>query len=254
MNQNQPYVLSIAGFDPCGGAGVLADIKTFEQNKVYGFGVVTALTYQNDTEFESVDWIPLGKIILQIEVLLKKFDFRYIKIGLVENLETLKGIVDFLHKNINDPVIIFDPILKASAGFLFHQKIGNTWLEVLKRVSFLTPNIPEAEILFGSNDLQEKLLNFSVGNNTGVYLKGGHTNNYEVVDTVFHKGKQYICTKPRLEHGEKHGSGCVLSSAFLANLALGFNIETAAYNAFGYTYKFLSSNGTLLGNHNNINQ
>jgi len=112
--------LSIAGFDPSAGAGVLADIKTFEANGVYGFGVVTALTYQNDIEFDKVEWMDVEKIEEQVAVLLRRFKMRHVKIGLIENIEVLDRLVQFLKTSISDPVIIYDPIIKASAGFTFH--------------------------------------------------------------------------------------------------------------------------------------
>src|SRR3954465_4317634 len=121
MPKQKPYVLSIAGFDPSAGAGVLADIKTCENNGVYGFGVVSALTWQNDTSFEKVEWIDCYKIIQQVGILLRRFDIKYIKIGLIESVQVLNQLISFLKLRIKDPVIIYDPILKASAGFVFHQ-------------------------------------------------------------------------------------------------------------------------------------
>src|SRR4051812_8564103 len=99
--------LSIAGFDPSAGAGVLADVKTFEGNGVYGLGVVSALTWQNDKEFDKVEWIEVSKITSQIEVLLRRFDIKYVKIGLIENLMVLQEVVTFLKTNIERPIIIY---------------------------------------------------------------------------------------------------------------------------------------------------
>jgi hydroxymethylpyrimidine/phosphomethylpyrimidine kinase len=145
FNPTRPNVLSIAGFDPSSGAGILADIKTFEQCDVYGMGVVSALTYQNDNSFERVDWIELPKIIEQIEVLQKRFQFEYIKIGLIENLEILNQLISYLTSHISHPKIIWDPILKASAGFEFHKKINQNLLEgICNELYLITPNIPEA--------------------------------------------------------------------------------------------------------------
>src|SRR3954463_7161622 len=107
---SRPYTLSIAGFDPSAGAGVLADIKTFENNGVYGLGVVSALTWQNDINFERVEWLPLKHITDQVAVLLKRLEIRFIKIGLVENITVLKRLISFLEKEVADPVIIVDPI------------------------------------------------------------------------------------------------------------------------------------------------
>src|ERR1700757_2780075 len=123
MNPARKYVLSIAGFDPSGGAGILADIKTFEGNKVYGLGVISANTFQNDKEFKKVDWIPVEKIIEQIDILKTRFEFEYVKIGLIENLEVLNVIISHLTSHIPHLNIIWDPILKASAGYEFHKEV-----------------------------------------------------------------------------------------------------------------------------------
>src|ERR1017187_8593499 len=106
MTNQKPYALSIAGFDPSAGAGVLADIKTFESNGVYGFGAVSALTWQNDVEFDKVEWLDVNKILGQVEVLLRRFDIRHIKIGLIESMDVLQQIISFLEKRIDKPVII----------------------------------------------------------------------------------------------------------------------------------------------------
>src|ERR1700740_2722889 len=102
MVSKRLYVLSIAGFDPSGGAGILADIKTFESNKVYGLGVISGNTFQNDTEFKNVDWIPVEKIIGQIEILKKKFSFEYVKIGLMENFASLEVVISYLNSHTSD--------------------------------------------------------------------------------------------------------------------------------------------------------
>ncbi len=251
MNQGsdiKPYVLSIAGFDPSAGAGILADIKTFESNGVYGLGVVSALTWQNDVEFEKVEWIDYYKIIQQVGVLLRRFDIRFIKIGLIKNAQVLNDLISFLQQRIKEPVIIFDPIMKASAGYVFHEN-GNTELkEALKSLYCVTPNLPEAKQLFGEEHFHTKLLYQSA--NVNIYLKGGHADDAMSSDILFTKQTTYTFSNARLPHGEKHGSGCVLSAALTAHLALGHPVHTAAAHANKYTYRFLDSNSSLLGYHN----
>jgi hydroxymethylpyrimidine/phosphomethylpyrimidine kinase len=253
MNQgsDKPYVLSIAGFDPSAGAGVLADIKTFEANGVYGFGAVSALTWQNDIAFEKVEWVDVDKIISQIEILLRRFEIKHIKIGLIESIPVLLKVVDFLKNNITDPVIIFDPILKASAGFVFHETMSDRYLESLKGIYCITPNIPEAERLFGQNNLNDKLE--ALSEHTNIYLKGGHDNENTVVDLLYTSDHTYAFSNDRLPDGAKHGSGCVLSAALVARLALGNELAQAAENANAYTYRFLASNNSLLGYHQPCN-
>ncbi len=249
MPQNKPYALSIAGFDPSAGAGILADIKSFEANGVYGFGAVSALTWQNDIEFDKVEWVNADKIISQVSVLLRRFNIRHIKIGLIGNLKTLQEVVQFLKENIESPVLIYDPIMKASAGYEFH-KATEQLLEIMKEVTCITPNIPEAHRLFGTDDLETKLENYSEYVN--IYLKGGHSDSHSATDFLYTSDHTYAFSNDRLPHGAKHGSGCVLSAALTAQLALGKEIADAAEIANLYTYQFLASNETLLGYHNPI--
>ena len=250
MPIDKPYTLSIAGFDPSAGAGLLADIKTFEANGVYGLGVVSALTWQNDIEFEKVEWVTVNKILEQVTILLRRFDVRYIKIGLIEDMDVLQQVIGFLKEKIMSPVIIYDPVLKASAGFEFHNIGQKQFLQAIEGVYCITPNIPESNFLFGPDDLEDKLE--ACSENVSVYLKGGHGTGSIITDLLFTKDHTYAFPNDRLPKGEKHGSGCVLSSALTAQLALGNEIEVAAENANAYTYKFLASNETLLGYHNPI--
>ena len=248
MTLLNPYVLSIAGFDPSAGAGILSDIKTIEANGGYGFGVITAITCQNDIAFEKVTWLSLTEITEQIDVLQKRFEILYIKIGLIESLEVLYRLVNYLKQKIPEAVIIWDPILKASAGFVFHRSIERELLyQIFKNITCVTPNIPEAIQLFGAGNLSEILL--AQSDKYNVYLKGGHTDNTNVTDILFTQNQTHLFTNQRITKGEKHGSGCVLSTAFTTQLAMGKDLLTAAGNANTYTNSFLSSNDTLLGYH-----
>ena len=248
MEALKPYVLSIAGFDPSGGAGILADIKTIEANGGYGFGVITAVTFQNDIAFEKISWLPLKEIIEQIKILQKRFLISYIKIGLIESLEILNELVTYLKRKDPNTVIVWDPIIKASAGFVFHQSVNkDLLLEVLKNIACITPNIHEATQLFGIDNLSEKLLSDS--DNYYTYLKGGHGDQANATDIFFVEQQIYSFANPRLPMGEKHGSGCVLSAAFTTELAKGTMMKEAAKKANEYTFGFLASNETLLGYH-----
>ena len=246
--QGRPYALSIAGFDPSAGAGILADIKTFENNGVYGMGVISALTYQNESHFEHVEWIEIHKIIRQIDVLLTRYDIRHIKIGLIENAHVLQQLVLYMKTRIESPVIVFDPILKASAGFVFHNDDAKEELfDLMSQMYCITPNLPEAHHLFGEEELHNKLLAHS--GKVNIYLKGGHSNKSIATDTLYTQNLAVPFSNERLAKGAKHGSGCVLSSNLTAQLALGYHISVAAEKANAYTYNFLASNETLLGYH-----
>jgi hydroxymethylpyrimidine/phosphomethylpyrimidine kinase len=249
MLSKRIYLLSIAGFDPSGGAGVLADVKTFESNKVYGLGVISANTFQNDTEFKNVDWVSAEKIIEQITILQKRFEFEYVKIGLIENLETLDKIVCYLISKNANTKIIWDPILKASAGFEFHKQVDSALLEkIFKQLYIITPNMPEALLLGSFKDATENAKQLS--KYCHVFLKGGHAEKKVGYDTLFLKeGKQFSFRPKTKNIFPKHGSGCVLSSAIVANLAKGEDLQRACLKAKQYTERILSSNKTLLGYH-----
>lgn len=249
MSRERKYVLSIAGFDPSGGAGVLADIKTFEAHKIIGMGVISANTFQNDTEFSRVDWIPVEKIIEQAGILIKKFTFEYVKIGLVESFEVLNKIIRYLKSAILNVKIIWDPILKASAGFTFHAALNATVLnEILSQIYLITPNVPEVNALSGLKSTEENAIELSKG--CHVFLKGGHLMEKKGYDRLYlTEGKQFSFRPKAQDVYSKHGSGCVLSSAIAANLAKGENLQRACLMAKDYAEKFLVSNKTLIGYH-----
>lgn len=242
----RPYVLSIAGFDPSAGAGVLADVKTIEAAGCYGLGVVSALTVQNDISFDSVEWVRLEMIEAQVTTLLRRFPVRFVKIGLVENSLVLKQLVALLKQLVPDVTIVFDPVLKASAGFDFHS--GSAWgTDVFDGIFCITPNIPEAELLFGVEGLNERLEEAS--ERVNIYLKGGHSDLQTVTDLLYTADHTYAFANDRIANGAKHGSGCVLSSMLTAQLAAGYTLPDAAERANAYMQHYLASTETLLGYH-----
>ncbi|MES2519383.1 MAG: hydroxymethylpyrimidine/phosphomethylpyrimidine kinase [Bacteroidota bacterium] len=248
MNK-RPFALTIAGFDPSGGAGLLADIKTFEANQIYGLGVCTALTVQHENRFDSVQWVDNELIIEQAKLLFEKYSIQYVKIGLVKSLDDLSKIITALLSWNPEVIIIWDPILKASTGFNFHDEINvSTLIMILKQIYVLTPNLPEANLLVNDslNTEQKALI---LAENCAVFLKGGHGDLDESKDVLFYQNQRFEYFAKRIIHGEKHGSGCVLSSAITANLAKGFPLEKACEEAKKYITAFLGSNNSLLGYH-----
>jgi hydroxymethylpyrimidine/phosphomethylpyrimidine kinase len=249
MNRIRTKVLSIAGFDPSAGAGVLADIKTFEMHKVYGLGVVSSLTIQNEKEFLSNQWVPVETILQQVEVLLKEHKVEFVKIGLIESYDVLLKLTGLL-KGFNPNVkIIWDPVIKASAGFTFHEDQDQEKIcKVCSELYMITPNWQEIQFLVPNKDPMEAgkyLSRFC-----HVYLKGGHNSKNEARDYLLSKeGKVYPFKPKTIVAYPKHGSGCVLSSAITANLSKGYPLIKACIRAKDYITRFLASNETLLGNH-----
>jgi len=255
--KKRPNILTIAGFDPSNGAGLTADVKTFEILKCYGLSVCTANTVQDDVEFKTCHWMSVEVILDQIEVLFKRFQINYVKIGIVENWETLLVIVDKLLEFNPKMKIILDPVLTSSSNFDFHSNVTSSPVEmshqdllegILSKIYLLTPNYNEIEQLYPEKDISETIKHIS--SITNLFLKGGHHPDELGKDVLFtSEGKQFSLN-PKLKNcSEKHGSGCVLSSAITSYLALGFPLLKACYRGKRYTEKFLSSNKSLLGFH-----
>jgi hydroxymethylpyrimidine/phosphomethylpyrimidine kinase len=247
MSENRPIVLTIAGFDPSGGAGVLADIKTFEQHKVYGFAINTANTIQTENEFHRIQWTPIDFVLKSIAVLLKNHNIKAVKIGIVPSLIYLNEIVISLKKQSPTIQIVWDPVLKSSTEFDFltlsNQQI---LIDILNQIDLITPNYNEMQKLFPYFDNRSNSHPSGVG---GLLLKGGHNPTEIGVDYLFTQKEVFRLMPKETLLFEKHGSGCVLSSAITANLALGQNLKTACENAKIYTENYLLSNSTKLGFH-----
>ncbi|MGY3792154.1 hydroxymethylpyrimidine/phosphomethylpyrimidine kinase [Aquimarina sp. 433] len=257
--KKRPNVLTIAGFDPSSGAGLTADIKTMEALKCYGFAVCTANTIQNDTDFEECIWIDKEVMKNQIAILFKKFSIDFVKIGIVQNWKVLNEIIDFLLKNNSKIKIILDPVLRSSSSYDFHsesEKLDHEdrkddkkyFEEVLQKIYLITPNYEEIEKLYADKNIKETINHIS--GYTNVLLKGGHRKEMVGKDELYtKKGNCFTLNPKRNRITEKHGSGCVLSSAVAAYLALGFPLLKACFRGKRYTENVLRSNKTLLGYH-----
>jgi len=249
MQIDRPYALSIAGFDPSAGAGVLADVKTFEGLRVYGLAISTAVAIQTDEEFVECRWENIEEVKKQIELLLKRYSPQYIKIGIVPSLFFLNQILDDVLKNNSNAKIIWDPVYTSSTGFQFMDKNwkNEDLFKVLKRIYLLTPNRDEAIILSREKDALKGAKKLS--EYCSVLLKGGHNNELSSTDILFSKGGEKYFEQQRLQNVSKHGSGCVLSSAITACLAKGESLENACARGKEYIYSFLKSSNSLLGYH-----
>jgi hydroxymethylpyrimidine/phosphomethylpyrimidine kinase len=244
----RPYALTIAGFDPSAGAGVLADVKAMEANGVYGLAACAALTVQNDIQFERVSWVGLADMQDQIRVLLARFSVGFVKIGLIESLPILLELISWLKAQNPAVCIIWDPVLKATAGYVFHARPDAELLQAICReLALITPNQPEALRLIPAASPEAAAEALSAW--CPVLLKGGHAEGDLATDVLLTPEARYVLASPRLPHGEKHGSGCVLSAAILARLALGDDLPEACRQGKAYTAAFLGSNDTLLGYH-----
>lgn len=242
----RPMVLTIAGFDPSAGAGLLADIKVFESYQVYGQAVCTALTVQNESQFVSPGWVSWPVIQSQLEMLILERRFDFIKIGLVENADTLGSILAWIRTHFPEAFVLWDPIMKASAGFAFHGSAEQSRLAtLLRKVNLVTPNIPEAEYLSG---LSGAAALDALERYTDVLLKGGHGSDaLTSTDLLALDGSRFELAGARVATTERHGSGCTLSAAILANLALGRDVVTACEISKQHMNRFFRNGSRKLG-------
>jgi hydroxymethylpyrimidine/phosphomethylpyrimidine kinase len=254
MSANRPFVLTIAGFDPSAGAGVLADIKTFEQHRVYGFAINTGNTIQTENEFFEMHWTDLAFVLKSMEKLFNNYSIKAVKIGIVPSLEYLKQIVFTIKKLSPETKIVWDTVLKSTTEFDFLTiEKRNDLREILNQIDLITPNFNEIKIIFPNFTPLSCFINalsFMRGEvNCSILLKGGHNPNEMGVDYLYTENQVYQLLPKTGECYEKHGSGCVLSAAITSNLALEQNLKMACENAKIYTENYLLSNITKLGIH-----
>lgn len=247
MQEERPFVISIAGFDPSGGAGLLADIKTFEQLEVIGLGVCTAMTLQTGSQCLSIDWQSLEQIVSSITVLMQEYTIQAVKIGVVKDAVFLEKIIETVRFHSGGAKIIWDPVLKSTSEFSFFDLETLALLtNVLKKIDLITPNYNEYLVL------QEHSLSNKDRNSCAVLVKGGHRNDRIGTDILIRNGEE-ISLEPGFDdssgYSPKHGSGCVLSSAIAGWLAKGESLESACRKGKLYIEKFLKSNPSLLGFH-----
>lgn len=249
MQKSAISVISIGGLDPSGGAGVLADVKTFESIGIAAGGIITSVTYQNDIAFTGVDWLTDEQIYKQFEKLAERFTFEFAKIGLIKHFSQLVYIAKFLKAHNPDIKIIWDPILKASAGFDFHSNEDFLHIyDALKGLCLVTPNLTETRIFGKDFSPEEACKKVSIYCN--ILLKGGHRVSEKATDFLYIDGEENALETNYIKGAAKHGSGCVLSSAITAYLSMGFPLLEACKMAKDYMQEFLQSTDHLLGKHN----
>ena len=247
MAEKLTYALTIGGFDGSAGAGILADVKAMAHFGVYAQSVCTALTEQNEDEFVAPGWIIWERIEAQLDTLFRKHTFEFVKIGLVEKPKILKRIVDYVREKSPKAFIVWDPNASASAGYHFMRGIEqDDFLPIMSNIDLVTPNAEEFALLgLGLAASRDQI---QLGKDFAILLKGGHSVGGDSVDTLWTKdGKQYKFSSPRIPGDGKHGTGCNLSSAIVANLALGKSLTESCQIAKNYMDEFIKSGEGRLG-------
>ena len=232
-------LLTIAGSDSCGGAGIQADIKTFSAHKVYGMSVITAVTAQSTRGVFAVQDIDPEIIKKQIEAVFDDISVDGIKIGMVSQIETIKVIAKTLKKYSHNNLVV-DPVMISKSGFDLLQPEAKAALiqYLLPMATMVTPNLPEAEEISGMEieNLEDMKIAAKIIHSMGpkyVLVKGGHLKG-EAVDILF-DGRDFTSfSSQRIATKNTHGTGCTLSSAIAANLGKGKDIHQAVATAKAY--------------------
>jgi hydroxymethylpyrimidine/phosphomethylpyrimidine kinase len=236
-----PILLTIAGFDPCCGAGTVADLKTFAAHGCYGVAAITSMTVQNTQGVEAVHNTPSAELRGQLEILVQDCEIAAVKIGMLGNRGNAVVIGEFLdaHKFAH---VILDPVMKSSSGTELLDAGGVKYVatELMKRASVFTPNVPEAEVLTGL-EIKDVLAMEAAARKLAemgaqaVIVKGGHME--RAVDVVFDGSELVQLGGDRVKTENMHGTGCTFASALTAQLAAGRGLIEAATLAKAYVTK-----------------
>lgn len=242
MTKRYYRVLTIAGSDSGGGAGIQADIKTISAMGCFATSAITAVTVQNTLGVKAVHPVPLDILEGQIDAVLSDIGTDAIKIGMLYSLEVVNIVVNMIEKYQVKNIVV-DPVMMSTSGY---RLIEENAIEVIKHrliplSRVVTPNIPEAEILVGckissEEDFDKVARRLSYNSGVSVLLKAGHLDGDYLVDYFYNAENGTMTTLPskRVETQNTHGTGCTLSSAFAAALAKEDDLTLAAKSAKKY--------------------
>lgn len=247
-------VLTIAGSDCSGGAGIQADLKTMSAHNVYGMSAITALTAQNTTGVYGVLDAGAQFVAQQLDCIFTDIVPDAVKIGMVSSREIIDVIVSKLTQ-YGAKNIVVDPVMVSTSGDkLMHDNAMQAIVtKLLPIATIITPNIPEAEAICNMKitnpvDMLQAAQRISTQISGAILLKGGHLTD-TANDLLFHNGQAIWITGKRIATTNTHGTGCTLSSAIACNLACGLDLYQSVCNAKGYVTGALAA-GLILGKGN----
>lgn len=240
------YVVSIAGHDPTGGAGITADIKAFHHCGVQGFSAATAFTVQDAKEVHRINWIDYELISLQLSPLVNSYTIKAVKIGLIHDIGMLWQVLQFMKHYAPGCFVVWDPVIASSSGYQFHSNMDANQLNMcLSMIDLITPNRDEYKLLSEWLNIVN-IVDFPVKN---LILKGGHMSGDNAVDELWTSGtKVHEISQPRLDRSI-HGSGCVFSSVIAAEMTKSDDLKWAFIQANSYVRQLLESEEDQLGKH-----
>lgn len=266
-----PRLLTIAGSDSGGGAGIQADLKTFAAHRGYGMSVVTAVTAQNTVGVTAVHGVPPAVVAAQIDAVFEDLGVDAVKIGMLGDGETVRTVAERLEAWLGeqpDLPVVLDPVMVAKSGdpLLADEAVAVLTQRLVPLATVLTPNLPEAERLTGL-DVQSERERLAAARllvqsrsplggrrSPAVLVKGGHGEGETVVDLLLDGADAHRFEHPRQETRSTHGTGCTLSSAIAARLGRGEELPRAVGGAIGYLAEAMARAYPLGQGHGPVDQ
>lgn len=256
--ERHPVILSIAGSDCSGGAGIQADIKTISALGGYAASAITAVTVQNTLGVRAVHVIPPEIVCGQIEAVMEDLQPVAVKIGMVNDIQIVHVIADCIRK-YSPEHIIYDPVMVSTSGrkLMTDEAIEEIKKKLLPLVTLVTPNIDEAKVLTGKSiqntqDMLEAAKQLSHSYQTHILIKGGHLEGDQMCDLLYSPDHTYyIYEEKKIESKNLHGTGCTLSSAIASYLAKGYSMKDSICHAKEYiTHAIIAGKNLNIGHGN----
>ncbi|WP_218813416.1 bifunctional hydroxymethylpyrimidine kinase/phosphomethylpyrimidine kinase [Rickettsiella endosymbiont of Dermanyssus gallinae] len=249
---NLPSVLSIAGTDPSGGAGIQADIKAISATGSYAASVITVLVAQNTQGVRAIQEIPLAFLQKQMDAVFTDLQFAAVKLGMLYSQEIIELVAQNV-KKYQPPLMVLDPVMTTQSGdVLLKPNTIKALLSLFPLVTLITPNIPEAEILLNKKisnkkEMEAAAIALAETHQTSVLLKGGHLTTRDSPDIFYNpREAKIICfDSPRIDTPHTHGTGCTLSSAIASYLAQGYTLYDAIHKAKSYLQQAIAAGKNL---------
>lgn len=245
-------VLSIAGSDSGGGAGIQADLKTFSALGCYGMTAITALTAQNTTGVQAIHGVPASFLKAQLQSVLDDIGVDAVKIGMLHSPDVVE-VVAWAIDHYGLKQVVLDPVMVATSGdrLIAQETVAVLVSELFPRVQLVTPNLDEASLLLQKNlsqidELQPAGLELLAMGTQAVLLKGGHVQGDVLCDVLHQLGTDArVFQSTRIHSRNVHGTGCSLSSAIAAYLALGHDMHTAVEQARAFIRQAIASGAAV---------
>lgn len=256
--EHHPIVLSIAGSDCSGGAGIQADIKTISALGGYAASAITAVTVQNTLGVYAVQSMSPEIVRGQIEAVMDDLQPVAIKIGMLNDIQTVRVVSDCIRK-YSPEYIVYDPVMVSTSGrkLMTDEAINEIKKELFPLVTLVTPNLDEAAILTGRNirnilEMQESAKKLTEDYQTGFLIKGGHLDGNKMCDLLHTVNYTYhIYEEEKIDSHNLHGTGCTLSSAIATYLAKGYPLRESIQQAKTYITQTIIAGKDLHIGHGN---